>query len=114
MFAIDLPLSPSTNNLFANRPGQRGRFPTARYKTWLQAAGWDVKAAGAIKVSGEIAVTISIPHDYTSDADNRIKAVLDLLVRHELIDDDRYVVDLRVVKDRAVPKKRCWVLVAAA
>lgn len=114
MIVLDLPLGPSTNNLFGHRPGQPGRFPTARYKTWLQAAGWDVQAAQARKIEGDVAVCIHIPFDYRADADNRIKAPLDLLVRHGLIDDDRHVIDLRVVKDRTIDKARCRVEVRSA
>jgi hypothetical protein len=36
-------MPPSVNTIYANVPG-KGRVKSARYKTWLKAAGWDIAA----------------------------------------------------------------------
>lgn len=87
-----LPVVPSTNNLF--RAGQgaasRMRFKTKPYKNWRTDAGWALKQQPRVRIAGAVAITIS--HERRDgDIDNRIKAVLDLLVLHEVIEEDRHV-----------------------
>lgn len=87
---------PSTNQLFANVAG-KGRVKTVRYRTWKQAAGWDLAIQRPTKVGGEVALDIEIERtSMCSDVSNRVKALEDLLVTHGVIDDDRHVVDVRV------------------
>ena len=82
-------LPPSTNALFANKPG--GRFKTTAYKDWLSAAGWELKAQRPGHVAGPYAITMTFGRvNRRSDLDNLIKASQDLLVAHGVVEDDRY------------------------
>lgn len=107
-FAVPPP--PSTNNLYFNRPGG-GRAKTKRYRTWLNAAGWSVKAAvGAYNtISVPCCLGLQVPDDRRRDISNYIKATEDLLVHLQVIKDDN-LVD-RIVIERA---KRPDVLVTLA
>ena len=88
---ITIPAPPSTNALFKNTPG-RGRAKTAAYKAWIDEAGWKLKAQKPAAVQGRVVVVIGIERESgLSDIDNRSKALLDLLVAHKVIKDDRYV-----------------------
>jgi Holliday junction resolvase RusA-like endonuclease len=92
MFTIPAP--PSTNSLYTNRRG--GRRKTDRYATWINAAGWDLKAQKPAPLPGPVVVDITVgPRRTNADIDNKIKAVLDLMVRHKIIDDDRNVFEVR-------------------
>lgn len=89
---ISLPFPPSVNNLFVNLPG-RGRVKTQRYRTWRNAAGWDIRAAKPEKFSGpiEVSVTYARPDNRRRDLDNFFKAVADALVEFEVIEDDSQI-----------------------
>jgi len=111
-FTLTLPLCPSTNELFANKP-RVGRVKSERYRTWLQAAGWDVNAARLTPINGPVAVTIALPIGDRADIDNRSKAALDLLVQHALIEDDKHVQALTLRRCLAGATRTMVVTVAA-
>lgn len=79
---------PSTNGLYANVAG-RGRIKTERYRTWLQAVGWDMKRYHNHKWTEPVYLTIAIGKlRGNADVSNRVKAVEDLLVAHGIIPGD--------------------------
>jgi Holliday junction resolvase RusA-like endonuclease len=89
--------------------GQRGRVKTKPYQAWLTKAGWELNTQRATKVAGPVVVDITVRRDNDrSDIDNRIKAVLDLLVTMQLIDDDKNVVEVRARWGGVVG---CWIVV---
>ena len=100
MSTFTLPMPPSTNNLFVNR-SKGGRFPSQKYADWIQEAGWELKRQRPAKVAGKVAVLFEFgkPDKRKRDLDNRLKAPLDLLVEHGVIeaDDDSIVVDVRAI-----------------
>lgn len=110
---LHLPLAPSTNNLFINVP-RRGRVPSSRYKTWRQAAGWDLQSQQPHAIAGPVDVEIAVPIKMLGDIDNRAKAPLDLLVTHKLIDDDARVMRLVIYRDVSVAKRRMMVRITCA
>lgn len=86
---------PSVNAIFKN-VASKGRSKTKSYKAWLSSAGWEVKAQCPRRIGGRVMVDITckrIPG--RCDIDNRIKAILDLLVGLYVIDDDQYVEEVR-------------------
>lgn len=93
MINVTLPFPPSINNLFVNVEG-KGRRPAKRYVSWqrvasteimVQRAQWDVK-----RISGPIEMTITLQRDRRRmDLDNSAKAIIDTLVKMDVIDDDR-------------------------
>lgn len=79
---------PSTNGLYANVAG-RGRVKTERYRTWLQAVGWDMNRYHNHKWAEPVYLTIAIGKlRGSADVSNRVKAVEDLLVAHGIIPGD--------------------------
>lgn len=80
---------PSTNNLFVNVRG-KGRVKSERYRTWLQAAGWDLARFNHNQRWNEpVYLTIVIGKLRAgSDLSNRVKAIEDLLVTHKIIPGD--------------------------
>lgn len=91
MITLAIPAPPSTNNLFINVRG-RGRAKTSRYLTWLRAAGNELLAQRPGHISGPVSVRIKVRRRRKNqDIDNTIKAPLDLLVAHGVIDDDKCV-----------------------
>lgn len=86
-------IPPSVNHIYRNVAG-KGRVKSNRYRTWFNAVSWDVKTQRPQKVSGDVAISIICrkPNDTVRrDIDNCIKAVLDMLVANQLIDDDSKV-----------------------
>lgn len=96
-------LPPSVNNAYATvlRRDSKGiqrprRIKTVRNNTWANSAGWELLSQPRRRFRGRVAVRIMLGERGTgpySDADNRVKAMLDLLVTHQVIagDDSRYV-----------------------
>jgi len=85
---------PSTNKLYNNIPG-KGRRKTARYTSWLFTAGWELRVQNVRPLHGRVHLDICLPDrdGRAPDADNVLKATIDLLVRHRVIDgDDKKVV----------------------
>ncbi len=81
---------PSINEMFRNVPG-RGRAKTQRYREWCAAAGWDANGVGQCMGPFKLVLIISTEkRRANADLDNRIKPVLDLLVTHKVVEDDRH------------------------
>jgi Holliday junction resolvase RusA-like endonuclease len=91
---IRLSTPPSLNNVFRNVPGV-GRVRTGDYKRWITQNGYAVLAQRPEKHKGDVAVHLRIGPRTRSDLDNRIKPILDLLVKMQVIEDDSRVVEIR-------------------
>jgi Holliday junction resolvase RusA-like endonuclease len=107
MISYDLPLPPSVNSMFANRGvkgafdearkanriGQArpaGRVKTASYREWRRQAGLHLLMQGPLqRIAGPVCIHVTITDRACGDLDNRLKAVLDLLVKHQIIEDDK-------------------------
>lgn len=95
MTTITLPRPPSTNHLFRN--GKRGRHKTPHYLRWLTLAGIALAEQRPEPVKGPVEVDITVQASKRKeDIDNRAKAVLDLLTKHGVIEDDHKVQELRI------------------
>lgn len=80
---------PSVNSLFANVAG-KGRVRTKRYREWAAASGWDFLGKGSI--TGPFTVSIILSRKKrrsNADLDNYAKGIVDLLVSHKIVEDDR-------------------------
>src|SRR4051812_17340519 len=86
---IVLPLPPSVNGLYSNRPG-KGRVCTPEYRQWKHDAGWALQASPRAQFAGPFRVRLLVPEKMRGDVDGRIKAAVDLLVRHKVTPDDRF------------------------
>lgn len=81
-------IPPSVNAMYRNVTG-KGRVKTERYKIWQSAAGWDFNGKGKVKGKFHLRVVVSRKNTRSnSDIDNRIKPILDLLQKHNVIEND--------------------------
>lgn len=99
---ITLPIPPSTNRLWITKSGGGGKTLAKPYRQWLADAGWLLETQRPRRITGpvEIKVDASRPSQ-RRDLDNLLKALLDLLVRHKVITDDRHV---EAISARWVPQ----------
>ena len=82
-----LPMPPSVNSLYRNVPG-RGRVPSGLYQRWRKAADDAMWGQKKQRIEGPVIIVITLQPKGRYDVDNKIKAVLDLLVRYGIIEDD--------------------------
>jgi Holliday junction resolvase RusA-like endonuclease len=101
---FDLPMPPSSNNMFATFKGRR--IITRDYKAWRKDAGEKLAEQYARYDSPEVLrpvhVRIQLNINYQSDIGNREKALTDLLVEHLDMPDDRYIERIVIERDRNV------------
>lgn len=86
-----LPFPPSVNNLFANNPRTRGRFPSKAYTAWQDEARHALLEQAplpAIKGPYNATYTFGRPDKRRRDLGNLLKAPEDALVAHGIIEDD--------------------------
>ncbi len=86
MLEVVLPFPISTNALFKNKT--RGRAPTAEYLAWQKQAGWELVIQKPERIRGPVSIVYTFEDNRKLDPDNGIKCLNDLLVKHQLIDDD--------------------------
>ncbi len=97
MITLSLPFPPSLNNMFFNLP-RGGRAASKKYLLWQKLAGEAVREQAQEAISGRLMVVVTLgrPDKRRRDIDNYLKAPLDLLVREDLIDDDRDIETLSI------------------
>src|ERR1051326_2237948 len=85
---VEIPMPPSLNNCFpTSKSGHR--YPSEDYKAWQESAGYALKAQRPHSITVPCAVTLTMKEPkHRCDLDNRIKPVLDLIVKHSVIPDD--------------------------
>lgn len=92
MTSIILPFPPSMHGIFRKH---NGKNLSEDYRKWRDLAGWELLGQKPKKVKGPVSVLIELypPDKRSRDADNYIKAPLDLLVAHQIIeaDDSRFL-----------------------
>ena len=96
---LRVPIPPSTNNLFATVDHRR--IKTKAYRDWLKDAGWQIKIQCRLLPSFTrpgVRVLIEVDAPRVSDLDNRIKAMLDLLVYVHVLADDSLVDHLTIIR----------------
>ena len=96
MILLTLPFPVSVNAMYKNI--RKGRAKSQRYMTWARSAGWSIKEQKPEPIKGWYTLTLVL-HEKDKrrrDPDNFVKAVSDLLVTHNLIDDDCMCADLQV------------------
>lgn len=98
---LTLPVPVSVNQMYLNLAG-RGRVKTSAYKSWIKTADilshlqW--RKAGEPHFGAGFKVTIFLPMNMRGDVDNRIKPILDLLVRRKITVDDRKAHEVRACR----------------
>lgn len=112
MIELDLPIPPSVNRLHGK--ANRRVFRTTLYQTWLKSAGWELHISKPGKIEGPYRIEIGLPATMRGDADNRCKAVLDILVSMNVTDDDRHCQFVSAEKRLGVPQGRCLIKITRA
>lgn len=108
--SVILPLPPSLNAAYFNRkPGTKGkgRVPTRVYAAWLIEAGLIINIAKMPAVSGAYELKIAVCHTMRGDIDNRCKAIIDLLVKQKITDDDRFLWAMSICRSADIDPGRC-------
>ena len=87
-----LPWSPSTNNLRGSTRFGRS-YPKKGYTDWKKNAGEELDRLCMLEepYEGRVSVTVRCypPNKQPYDVDNRLKAVLDLLEKRVIVNDDQ-------------------------
>jgi Holliday junction resolvase RusA-like endonuclease len=77
--------------MFRNVQG-KGRVRTQDYKDWALSARWQIQLAKQTPIAGPVVAFLSVDRvNLCADIDNRVKAILDAIVKAGLIDDDSAV-----------------------
>ena len=109
MFTVELEPPPSINNAFINvKPmgkKRRTRIKSPKYRDWADLANAEIvrQVPANKRIGGPVVVYIALPIKTRSDADNKIKPILDALVASGRIDDDRHVVSVTASKTHDKP-----------
>lgn len=112
---LTLPKPPSTNGLYANRPGG-GRHKSERYTTWIRAALNALRDQPKWSVVGPCILDITVEKRglVREDISNRIKGLEDFLVDQKYIRDDADVIEVRARWGKVEGcEVRCWPVTAA-
>lgn len=113
--ALMLPLPPSVNGLHTGTGLSKRRHPN--YNAWLQEAGWRINelrlrlAVRALPDAQPYRARMRWPRADGADADNRVKALLDLLVAMRVTPDDRWLEGGSFGRSDSVPPGLCSVVV---
>jgi len=87
-----LPWSPSTNNLRGNNRYGRN-YPKKGYTDWKRNAGEELDRLCMLEKPYEGRVSVEVrcypPNKQRYDVDNRLKAVIDLLEKRVIVNDDQ-------------------------
>ena len=104
-------MPPPLSSLTANK-AKVGRVSSERARGWRNAMGWELKTQRPKPIRGQVDVRVSMgPPRKGADIDNRLKALLDLLVEHKLIEDDSWPIVRSVSAEWSEGVKGCVVAV---
>lgn len=97
-----VPVPPSTNKLYAT-VGRR-RVKAMSYLAWINEAGWEIKSQHPFLIPGQVSVEYVCPINPKRDLGNFEKGLSDLLVRMGVIEDDKFITDIRLLWARDIDK----------
>jgi Holliday junction resolvase RusA-like endonuclease len=111
---LKLPFPLSVNMLYANR--LKSRTKSTRYRTWANAAGWELKAQKQTPLHGWYTMRLCLyeADKRKRDPGNMEKCISDLLVEHGLVEDDSLCVSVAIERFRTRGKPYCEVTVQAS
>ena len=109
-FETLLPWPPTVNGIWRRSGARIHKSP--KYEEWRQAASVALRRASPPKmIPGSVSIELRLygPSRRSYDIDNRAKAVLDLLQSEEVIEDDRQVDRLVLLRGVVYPPDGlCW------
>jgi Holliday junction resolvase RusA-like endonuclease len=96
--SFQIPMPPSTNNLFKNVRGV-GRVKTKTYDDFTMMAVTAIRRQKVKPIAGYVVILFAFElASSQADVSNRIKAAEDAIVKAGVIDDDRFVTAMMVTK----------------
>jgi Holliday junction resolvase RusA-like endonuclease len=103
MLELTLPRPPSVNGMYATNFKTKRRFKSKKYSEWLNAAHALLNQHRE-RFEGHIEIDIAIGKQdkRKEDISNRIKAVEDFLVSHQIIEDDSLITRVSAWWDREI------------
>jgi len=88
MIRLQLPKPPSSNQLFPT--GKNGmRHRSKAYNIWLGVAEPTVWLTKFLPIAGPVVIRLTLEDEGRIDLPNYEKALVDLCVRHKIIEDDK-------------------------
>jgi crossover junction endodeoxyribonuclease RusA len=85
---LRLPTPPSVNHLHEST-AKGGRFISKHYEAWKKKAGWELLQQRPRRFEGRVQIIITIQEPkQPRDADNTMKALVDLIKAHGIIPTD--------------------------
>src|SRR5262245_15490543 len=93
---LTLPPPPPLNSLYPT-VGRR-RIKSKRYKAWEHEAGWLLLRQRPGQINGDWEIDIALPRGLIGDVDGYSKALLDLVVKHQIVPDDKFCRKLCIAK----------------
>jgi len=94
--SFTMPTPPSTNALFKNIKG-RGRVRTDKYNDFILFGITAIRQQKVKPIKGHVVMVIGVERmSGTADIDNRLKAMLDVIVKAGVLQDDRFVTGIAV------------------
>jgi len=94
--SFTLPTPPSVNELYKNLPGH-GRVKAGLYDDFIRRGVAAIRRQGVATVHGYVIAIFGVERmSMTADIDNRLKSMLDTIVKAGVIDDDRFVTSICV------------------
>lgn len=93
-----MPTPPSVNTLYKNVRG-KGRVKTSEYFDFIAMGMNAIKQQNIPSVTGYVLMVIGVElASKTADIDNRLKAMLDTIVKAGVIEDDRFITAIAISK----------------
>ena len=91
MIRYELPYPPTANNLFVN--AGRKRVKSGAYRAWQAASGYAILSQRLQVLHGPVSLSVALvrPDKRKRDLSNTLKAVEDILVHMNVIEDDSMI-----------------------
>lgn len=91
-----MPTPPSTNTLYRNVRG-KGRVKTAAYHDFIAMGIAAIRGQRVQPIAGNVLAVFGVERmSKSADIDNRLKAMLDTIVKAGVIEDDRFVTAIAI------------------
>ena len=98
---LQLPVPPTTNNLYVTRRDGKGRARTSQYAAWQKEAQQLIMISGCPREGWRhVRVEVLAPLNYKRDIENCLKCLMDVLATMHIVADDRWIDQIEV---RRVP-----------
>lgn len=94
--SFTLPTPPSVNELYKNLPG-RGRVKSGVYDDFIRRGIASIRAQTVTTLAGYVIAIFGVERmSASADIDNRLKSMLDTIVKAGVIEDDRFITAIAV------------------